>query len=194
MANPRYAPALVGMGDALLGLGKRDDALKSFESAVEIDPSLTSLKSRIEVLRFRGLQDDVAAARKAVEAGRLGEARQLYQSAIKSSPQSPFLYRELATLEQRQGDLAAALVHAQKAAELEPGDARTQVMVGEILEARGALDGAIQAFSAALALEPNPELAVRLEALREKAALAAMPAEYHRSTRPRRSPVPSSPR
>ena len=36
----------------------------------------------------------------------------------------------------------------------------------------------IEAFSAALALEPNEALAARVEALRARAALAAMPAEY----------------
>ena len=46
-------------------LGDRGMALKSFEAAVASDADLTQLRSRIEVLRFRGLQDDVAAAQKA---------------------------------------------------------------------------------------------------------------------------------
>ena len=33
VTNPRYAPALVGRGEALLGLGQRDMALKSLEAA-----------------------------------------------------------------------------------------------------------------------------------------------------------------
>ena len=69
-------PALAGRGEALLTLGQRDQALSSFEAAVAADPQLSALRSRIEVLRFRGLQDDVDAARKAAEAGRLaGRAR-----------------------------------------------------------------------------------------------------------------------
>src|SRR4029453_11979235 len=134
--NPRYAPALVGRGDALLASGQRDVALQSFEAALAADPNLAALRSRIEVLRFRGLQDDVADARKMAEAGRLPEARKMYQQAIAASPQSPFLYRELALVERRDGDLAAALVHAQKASELEPSDARARGLIGEILEAR----------------------------------------------------------
>jgi tetratricopeptide (TPR) repeat protein len=95
VANPRYAPALVGRGEALLGLGDRDQALKSLEAAVVADPGLAGLRSRIEVLRVRGLQDDVAAARKAADAGRLDEARKLYDHALAASPDSQFLYREI---------------------------------------------------------------------------------------------------
>ena len=178
VANPRYAPALTGRGDALLAAGQLDPALKSFEAAAAADPTLQSLQGRIEVLRLRGLQDDVAAARRAAESGKLADARQAYLQAIAASPQSPFLYRELAAVEKQDNDLAAALVHAQKATELDPSDARALVLTGEILEARGAFDAALQTFSAALALEPNAALEARIGDLRAKAALAAMPPEY----------------
>ena len=58
------------------------------------------------MLRLRVLQDNVAAARKAAEAGKLSEARQMFQQAITASPQSPFLYRELAVVERQDHDLA----------------------------------------------------------------------------------------
>ena len=178
VANPRYAPALAGRGDTLLALDQRDGALKSFEAAAAADPTLTSLSSRIEVLRLRVLQDNVAAARKAAETGKLSEARQMFQQAIAASPQSPFLYRELAVVERQDHDLAAALVHAQKAVSLDPSDPRALVLTGEILEARGDVLAALDAFTAALALEPNDALAARIGDLRAKAALAAMPAEF----------------
>ena len=40
--NPRYVPALVGRGEALLSLGDRDQALKSFEAAVASDADLSA--------------------------------------------------------------------------------------------------------------------------------------------------------
>jgi tetratricopeptide (TPR) repeat protein len=178
IANPRYAPALIGRGDVLLATGRRAEALDAFEAAVAADPSLGALRSRIEVLRFRGLQEDVAQARKSAESGRLMDARKAYQQAIAASPQSAFLYRELALVERRDRDLAAALGHARKAAELEPGDARTIVLIGEILEAQGELESAIESYSAAVALEPNDTIESRIEELREKAALAGMPEEF----------------
>jgi tetratricopeptide (TPR) repeat protein len=177
-ADASYAPALAGRGEALLAQGLREPALASFEAAVKADPQLTALRSRIDVLRLRGLQDDVAVARKAAEGGKLDDARTAYVQAIAASPQSPFLYRELAAVEHRAGDDQAALGHALKAAELEPSEPRTFVLLGEIHESGGDPVKAMEAYEAALALEPNEALDRRLDDLRERAAFAAMPEEY----------------
>jgi tetratricopeptide (TPR) repeat protein len=178
VANPRYVPALVGRAEALLALGDRDQALKSFEAAVSADPTLAPLRTRIEVLRVRGQQEDVAEARKASEAGRFDDARRAYDRAIAASPESPFLYRELAAVLLRQGDLDGALQHASRAAELDPTDARGQVQLGEIHEARKDTKGALSAYEAALALERTEAVERRIEALREGVATASMPAEF----------------
>jgi tetratricopeptide (TPR) repeat protein len=178
VANPRYVPALVGRGEALLGLGDRDMALKSLEAAVVADPSLGALRTRIEVLRVRGLQDDVADARKAMDAGRFDEARRLYDRAIGASPESPFLYREVAEVARRQGDLDTALRQSQKALELEPADVRAQILIGDIYDAQKEALKAVAAYEAALALEPNEALERKVETLREGLALAAMPTEF----------------
>jgi tetratricopeptide (TPR) repeat protein len=177
-ANPKYAPALAGKGEALLTLGQRDQALATFEAAVAADPRLSSLRSRIEVLRFRGLQDDVDAARKAAEAGRLPDARAMYERTIAASPDSPFLYRELAIVEKREGNLAGALEHAQKAATLNPSESRNFAAIGEIYEAQGEFAKAVEAYSSAVALEPSDVLDTRIDDLRARAAFAAMPEEY----------------
>jgi len=177
-ANPKYAPALAGRGEALLALGQRDQALASFEAAVAADPQLSGLRSRIEVLKFRGLQDDVDAARKAAEAGRLPEAHTMYERTIAASPDSPFLYRELAIVEKREGNLPAALTHAQKAAELNPTEPRNFTTIGEIYEAQSEFGKALDAYNAAYALEPGEALESKIDDLRSRAAFAAMPAEY----------------
>jgi tetratricopeptide (TPR) repeat protein len=177
-ADRSYAPALAGRGEALLALGQRDAALASFEAAVAADPQLPGLRSRIEVLRFRGLQEDVDAARRAADAGRLADARAMYERTIAASPDSPFLYRELAIVERREGDLARALEHAQKAATLNPSEPRNFVTIGEIYEAQEQFPKAADAYTSAAALEPSDALDTKLEELREKAAFAAMPAEY----------------
>jgi tetratricopeptide (TPR) repeat protein len=178
VANPRYVPALAGRGEALLALGQREPALKSFEAAVTTDPSLDALRTRIAVLQARGQQDDVAAARKALEGGRLDEARAAYERAIVASPESPFLYRELADVMRREGNLDAAAEQAARASALDPTDARAQTLLGEIHEARTDLPAAIAAYEASLKLEPNPALARKLDTLREAAVLAKMPAEF----------------
>lgn len=178
VANPRYAPALAGRGEALLGLGEREQALKSFEAALGADPRLETLRSRVEVLRFRGLQDDLGEARKLADSGKLREAKSVYEAAIAASPQSPFLYRELATVERREGDFASALTHAQKASELDPNDSRSLALIGEIYETQKDFTKASDAYAASVAVEPNEALSNKIEDLRARAAFEAMPEEY----------------
>jgi tetratricopeptide (TPR) repeat protein len=177
-ADAAYAPALAGRGEALLLLGQREPALASFEAAVAADPQLTDLRARIDVLRFRGMQDDVDAARKAAEAGRLAEAQKIYERSLAASPDSPFLYRELAVIERRNGNLEAALGHAEKAVDLSPAESRNFVTLGEVYEAQGDYAKAAEAYGTAVALEPSEALDARIDELREKAAFAAMPEEY----------------
>jgi tetratricopeptide (TPR) repeat protein len=177
-ANAGYAPALAGRGEALLTLGQREQALASFEAAIAADPRLATLRSRIEVLRFRGLQDDVDAARRAADAGRLAEARAMYERTIAASPDSPFLYRELANVEKREGNLEKALEHVQKAAAMNPAEPRNFVTMAEIYEAQADYPKAIDAYLAASAVEPSDAIDARIEALREKAAFGAMPEDY----------------
>lgn len=177
-ADAAYVPALLGRAEAQLALGDNDQALETLEAAVAADPSLTSVRSRIEVLRFRGLQEEVDAARQAAAAGRLAEARTAYNEAIAASPESPFLYRELADVERRAGNTAAALVHAERASELDPADPRALVMMAEMYEAQGDYTRAADTYTAAAALEPNDAVDRKIEELRERAAFEAMPEEY----------------
>src|SRR5580704_5896647 len=65
----RDVSALVGRGQALVALNRESDALTAFEAAVAIDPSLTDLGRRVDVLRFRQQQEDLTRAREAARAG-----------------------------------------------------------------------------------------------------------------------------
>ena len=177
-ANQAYAPALAGRGQTYLAMAQPAQALASFDAAVAADPSLSTIRSAADVLRFQVLQGGVAAARQAAEGGKLAEARTAYLAAIAATPDSPFLYRELSEVERRDGRLEDARQHAQKAVELEPGDARNHVALADVLEAQEQIVPAADALAAALAIEPNDALARREEALRERAARAALPDEF----------------
>lgn len=168
----------VGRGQALLGLNREVDALAAFEAGLAIDPSQTDLARRIEVLRFRAVEQGIARARGAAQAGRLDDATQAYLSVIASSPDSPFLYRELAGVERKKDQTGLALEHFRKAVELDPTDAASLAQIGEILESRGEFAGAARAFSDSLAIEANPAVEARLEKLRARSAFALLPAEY----------------
>jgi tetratricopeptide (TPR) repeat protein len=170
--------ALIGRGQALLGLNRDVDALAAFEAAVAADPSQTDLARRVEVLRFRTVEQRLARARDAAKAGRLDEANQAYLAAIASSPDSPFLYRELAGVERQMGHADAALEHLRQAIELDPSDAASLAQTGEILEDRGDFEAAAKAYASSLAIEPNAAVEARVEAARARSALALLPAEY----------------
>jgi tetratricopeptide (TPR) repeat protein len=170
--------AFVGRGQALLALNRQGEALAAFEAALAADPSLTDLASRVEVLRFRNVEQGLARARDAARGGRLDEAVQAYTVAIASSPDSAFLYRELAGVERQKSDVDAALDHFRKAAALDPSDAKSLEQIGEILEARADFDGAVKAYGDAAALEPSADLDKRIEHARGLSAAARLPAEY----------------
>lgn len=177
-ANPTYAPALAGRGEALLVAGRVDTALDAFQAALAADPSLTSLRSRVDVLKFRNVQQHIETARKAADGGRTDDARREYLAAIAASPQSAFLYRELAAVERRAGDTASALIHAEQAIALDPGDVRALTLIAEIREANAEWAKAADAYAAVNAVEPGEAIGAKIESMRERAALEALPSEY----------------
>ena len=173
-----YVPALLGQAQALLALNREADALASLEAAISADPTLTDVRRRVEVLKFRDLEQKIARARDLARQGRTDEASQVYASAIASSPESPFLYREIAAIERQKGNLDAALADFRKALALDPADARSLEQIGQILESRDDLEGAEKAYADALAVEPNPAVERRLEAVRDRIAFSNLPEEY----------------
>ncbi len=175
---PGYAPALAGRGEALLAADRLEDALAAFEAALAADPTLAGISRRIEVLQFRTLEAVVARARRAADEGRLDDAAEIYRRAIATSPDSPFLYRELADVDRARGRIDAALAEARRAAELDPDDARSLVTLAEIQVGRGAYDDALSALSKAAEIDPGPAIEQRMQQVRDLATLARRPAEY----------------
>jgi tetratricopeptide (TPR) repeat protein len=177
-ASPSYIPALIGRGQALLALRREGEALASFDAALKADPSLTDIRQRAEVLRFRGLQDIIETARAAAKAGRIPEARTAYEQAIAGSPESAFLYRELGVLERRAGNGEQALMRLRRATELDPLDATAFIQLAELLESRQDFAGAEAAYRKALDLDPSPELEAKLATLTKSVREAQLPPEY----------------
>jgi tetratricopeptide (TPR) repeat protein len=173
-----YAPALVGRGQTLLALSRDAEALASFEAALRADPTLPDIGTRVEVLRARAAQENVASARRAAQAGRLDEAVQAYQQAITASPESGFLFRDLADVEVKQGKTDQALGHYKTSIQLDPSDVSSRIHAAEIMESTGDIEGATAMYTEANRLEPTPDLSRRLAALAERAAYLRLPAEY----------------
>jgi tetratricopeptide (TPR) repeat protein len=176
--NAGYVPALVGHGEALLALSREPAALAAFESAIKVDPQLQNIARRVEVLRARAQQENVAAARRAAQANRLDEAARLYEQAIAASPDSAFLVRDLADVEAKQGKTDQALERYRRVIEMDATDAASRVRIGELLDARGDLAGAQKMYTEANNIEPSAELRRRLAAIDARLAYLKLPAEY----------------
>ena len=153
--RPPYVPALIGRGEALLAADRVSEAVTSFEAAVDADPTLISLRRRIEDLRFSDLTAQVARARAARDAGRSDEARASYERLIDASPDSGFLYVELAEVEQRDGRAQAALSRLEQAIAYDPRAVAAWRLMADLYLAAGDLDRGEQALLRAESIEPS---------------------------------------
>jgi tetratricopeptide (TPR) repeat protein len=173
-----YVPALVGRGQVFLAMKRDTDALVSFEAALAANPSLTDVARRVDVLRFRSVQQTIEAARTAAAAGRTEDARAAYERALAMSPESAFLHRELAVVERSRGGADAALQHFRRAVELDPTDAASLVGIGDLLAQRQDFSGAEASYRKAASLEPGAELSAKIASVAAMAREARLPAEF----------------
>lgn len=177
-AAPQYVPALVGRGQTLLALKRDVDAIGAFEAALAVDSSLAAVRRRVDVLRFRTAEQVIEAARSAASAGRLDEARTAYERAVELSPDSAFLYRELAAVERRQRNTDRSVEHYRRAIELEGSDPAALIALAELLTERQDYQGADAAYRQAAAIEPTPQLTAAIAALAERVRESRFPPEF----------------
>jgi tetratricopeptide (TPR) repeat protein len=182
-----YVPALIGRAEALVELGREGDAFEAYQSVLARVPDQPVALRRVEVLRFRAVQSDVAAAQAALAAQRLEEARDHYGRALKASPESGFLHRDLADVERQlgQGERARALVD--RALALDPEDARAYAIRGKVKEAAGDSESALDDYRRALELDRGlTDVAQRITEIETGLKEAALPVEF--------KAIPSTPR
>jgi tetratricopeptide (TPR) repeat protein len=183
---PDYVPALLGRATALEATNQIADAVAALDAVVKADPARAELKTRADSLRFRVMEETVAQARSAQAGGKLDEARTAWEKALVASPDSAYLYRELATTERLAGELDKAYAHAQTAKKLDDRDAATVALVGEIEEQRGHLPEAIDAYRQAQGLGGRADLTARITDLERRLAFMEMPEAFRE--------IPSAPR
>jgi tetratricopeptide (TPR) repeat protein len=91
-----YEAALIGRAEALLELGREGEAFAAYRRVLEVVPDQPVAMRRVEVLRLRAVQSDVALGQRAVAAGDFVVAREAFERAVQAAPQSGVLQREQA--------------------------------------------------------------------------------------------------
>ena len=130
-------------GDALLALGRKDEAVAAYRKALELDPKWN--RARI------GLAAALTAASKQAEA--VAEAKKVTTAEEKNA--EAFAVHGLALLAENPNNWNAAIAEAQQGAFLNAKSANAQIAVGRIFEAAGNLDQAAAAYERATQLDPG---------------------------------------
>jgi tetratricopeptide (TPR) repeat protein len=173
-----YVPARLGRAEAFLSEDRLAEALDDFGAALAADPGLTAVRQRIAALEATALTRQVTAAREAAAAGRDAEARAAYERLIAASPESGFLYLELAEVERRVEGAASALARLDRAVVLDPDALDAWLLMADLYLATGDLDRAEQALLRADAIAPGTDVERRLDELDARRQAAALPPEY----------------
>jgi predicted O-linked N-acetylglucosamine transferase (SPINDLY family) len=181
--DPGNADALLNMGAACMALGKFEDAMRSFDRALQIKPkwglawtnrgnALLSLKKPEEALVSYGtaIECDPADPRAHCnignalrDLGRLDQALLSYQRALELKPDYPLALRNCASLLNALKRPAEALTCYERALQLAPRDTAALVACGNLLLALSRPREAVAQFERALEVEGN-----HLEALNNR--------------------------
>ena len=173
-----YVPGLVGYGDALYRLNDFTTALKMFRDALAIQPSLLRVERIVAELSLQVMTDRLVEARQFGVEGRLTDSERIYLEVIESSPDSAFLYLELASVKRQQNELLEALIVIDQALALDDSYAEAFLLKGNILELDGELALAVSAYARANEIMPTEVAAEALARARSALRAADLPLEY----------------
>jgi len=114
--EPRYVGALIGLGQVAARLGRPEEALRRFETAIEFDPHQAEAHfARGQVLETLGRADDALAA---------------YFHSLELNPAGASAMTRVAALQLDRGKPDQALVRLEQASELAPDDAEIRYRRG----------------------------------------------------------------
>jgi tetratricopeptide (TPR) repeat protein len=174
--DARYAPALQGLVEAELALGRTAEAIGALERLVPVAADPEAVRTRLEVLRLKEIQSFIDRARTARQAGRADEARGLLEQALNRAPLSVAILTELAAVETERGSLETAELYAKRAISIDAKDAGGHAALGVVQEARGRYKEALAAYAAAAAIDPRWSDAV--SRVRDRSESGSIPKEF----------------
>ena len=128
--DEEHEEALAGIGDAMLKLGERASAFRSFEKLLEL-----GFEIDVELM--------LCVGRSLLREGLLRRAERFFRLAHAADPESPDAALDLAFTFYRAGDPEGALFWSREAVRLDPEFADARALYGNVLYERGDFRGAL---------------------------------------------------
>jgi len=149
--SPNASHILFGLGSSLERIGQLDESIKVFERLLEIEPENDLVLNYLGyTLADRGI--------------RLEEAKMMIEKALEKKPDNPAYIDSYGWVLFKLGEIDRAEENIRKAAELLDTDAVIFEHLGDILEAKGERQKAIEYWGKALEFDPeNENLKKKLE-------------------------------
>jgi Tfp pilus assembly protein PilF len=150
--QPNYEPALAGLGNVDLNLGKTKEASRMFQEALQLKPddvkAVTNYGAALQLL------------------GEIDAAKAQYQRAISLAPGNVNAYCNLGVLLFRAGDADAAVLQFDQAAKISPSDPTPLFNLAAIYQKSGRPDLAVKLYKRVLELSPgDPDTIAALQSL-----------------------------
>lgn len=150
-APPARAELMAVRATALLLLGKTDEAQKTFETALQVDPNAEA--------PLLGLAR-IAASRREFD-----KSLALVNKVVEKAPKNAEALLFRSDLERMSGDIAKASESAAKAVEADPKNTRARLVAGNLALAQGKLDEAAKQAEEIKKISPNAPSGLYLNAL-----------------------------
>jgi Tfp pilus assembly protein PilF len=150
--EPYYEPALAGLGNVDLNLGRAKEASQMFQKALQLKPddvkTVTNYGTALESL------------------GEIEAAKAQYQRAISLAPGDDDAYCNLGVLLFRTGDAEAAVRQFDQAAKINPSDPTPLFNLAAVYQKTGRPDLAVRLYERVLQLSPgDPDAISALQSL-----------------------------
>jgi protein O-mannosyl-transferase len=139
--DPSYEPAIAGLGNVDLNLGRTKEASQMFQKALQLNPTdvkaVTNYGTALQSL------------------GEFDAAKLQYQRAISLAPGNDDAYCDLGVLLFSTGDADAAIAQFDRAATINPSDPTPLFNLAAIYQKRGRPDLAVPLYQRVLQLSPG---------------------------------------
>jgi tetratricopeptide (TPR) repeat protein len=142
--SSRNEAVYADLGYALARTGKLDDAIESFNKALDATPGDPNANAGLGAALL--------------EEGRLDESIGNCQKAIEAEPDLSPAHNTLGAALARNGDLAGAVEHLEKAAELTPECLECQFNLGRVMAAQGRFNEALLHFEKAVQISAGKDI------------------------------------